>query len=218
MAGELSTSVASTGRRERRRAETLNRIVTAAMQLFGERGYSETTVEDITEAADVGKGTFFNYFPTKDAVLMAIFEALRQRFADYEARAGDVSRVRDSLHRFTHATMDHIARSPRLIRGIFGHALTDPVMGERIQGVMLRARQAITTLFLRGQELGQVRRDIPAPVLARTYQQFIFGTELLWALTPGEDLHQWVDVMLEAFWEGASVKQRKTRAGKEKSS
>src|SRR5246500_5921419 len=56
-------------RRERRRLETRERLYRAALELFGERGFLETTVEDITEAADVGKGTFFNYFPTKEHVL-----------------------------------------------------------------------------------------------------------------------------------------------------
>ena len=42
------------------------------------------------------------------------------------------------------------------------------------------------------------------PALARTFQQFIFGTEMMWALTPGDDLHKWVDVMLEVFWKGAA--------------
>src|ERR1700721_3046046 len=56
-------------RRERRRLETRERLYRSALELFAERGYLETTVEDITEAADVGKGTFFNYFPTKEHVL-----------------------------------------------------------------------------------------------------------------------------------------------------
>jgi AcrR family transcriptional regulator len=56
-------------RRERRRVETRERIYRAALKIFAERGYLETTVENITEAADVGKGTFFNYFPTKEHVL-----------------------------------------------------------------------------------------------------------------------------------------------------
>src|SRR5271168_5392991 len=57
------------GRRERRRVEIRERLFRAALALFAERGYLETTVEDITDAADVGKGTFFNYFPTKEHVL-----------------------------------------------------------------------------------------------------------------------------------------------------
>src|SRR5580658_8514734 len=66
----------SAGRRERHRAEIRERLFRAALRLFAERGYLQTTVEDITEAADVGKGTFFNYFPTKEHVL-ATFGAER---------------------------------------------------------------------------------------------------------------------------------------------
>src|SRR5229473_3269979 len=61
-------------RRVRRSAELRERLFRAALVLFGKKGYAETTVEDITEAADVGKGTFFNYFPTKEHVLMAFGE------------------------------------------------------------------------------------------------------------------------------------------------
>src|SRR5712691_11069271 len=61
-------------RRIRRSAELRERLFRAALVLFGKKGYAETTVEDITEAADVGKGTFFNYFPTKEHILMAFGE------------------------------------------------------------------------------------------------------------------------------------------------
>ena len=58
-------------RRERRSAELRERLFRSALQLFAQKGFAETTVEDITEAADVGKGTFFNYFPSKDHILLA---------------------------------------------------------------------------------------------------------------------------------------------------
>src|ERR1700685_3602664 len=60
--------------RSRRSAETRERLFLAAMALFAEKGFAETTVEDITNAADVGKGTFFNYFPSKDHILVAFGE------------------------------------------------------------------------------------------------------------------------------------------------
>src|SRR6478609_8249543 len=62
------------GRCERHRAEIRDRLYRAALQLFADRGFLETTVADITEAADVGKGTFFNYFPTKEHVLATLAE------------------------------------------------------------------------------------------------------------------------------------------------
>src|SRR5271169_2514845 len=61
-------------RRERRSAEIRARLYRAALRIFAERGYLETTVADITDAADLGKGTFFNYFPTKEHVLAAYGE------------------------------------------------------------------------------------------------------------------------------------------------
>src|SRR5207245_3023825 len=70
------------GRRERRAAETRERLFRAALRLFEERGFSATTVSDITEAADVGKGTFFNYFPTKEHVLVEFYERHRERLEE----------------------------------------------------------------------------------------------------------------------------------------
>src|SRR5512132_2006693 len=62
------------GRRERRRLETRERIFRAALRLFAQRGFLATKIGDITEAADVGKGTFFNYFPSKEHLLVAFAE------------------------------------------------------------------------------------------------------------------------------------------------
>ena len=193
------------GRRERRRVETQQRIMSAAIDLFSKHGYAETTVEDITEAADVGKGTFFNYFPTKDAVLLAIFESVRQRFVELQASAANIKDVPATLREFAHRFLNSMVRSPRIIRNMFGLALTDAVMGERFEGVLRQARQAIIALLEHGQEIGQVRKDIPAAILGRTFQQFIFGTEIVWSFSSGESLLDWVDVSLELFWNGAGT-------------
>ncbi|MGV1790362.1 TetR family transcriptional regulator [Rhizobium sp. A37_96] len=59
------------GRRERKRRQTRERIESAALKLFLERGFDATTIEDITEAADVSKRSFFDYFPSKEEVVAA---------------------------------------------------------------------------------------------------------------------------------------------------
>src|SRR6266581_1916354 len=56
-------------RRERKKDETRERIFKVAVKLFRDKGFEATTIDDITERADVAKGTFFNYFPRKEAVL-----------------------------------------------------------------------------------------------------------------------------------------------------
>lgn len=77
---EMSSGEATeTTRTQRRRAETRARIVVAAERLMRERGVESVTIHDITEAADVGHGTFYLHFETKGDVLRPIIERLTDR-------------------------------------------------------------------------------------------------------------------------------------------
>ena len=79
-------------RRERKKSETRQRLLDAAWRLFQEQGYDHTTVAQITEAADVGKGTFYNHFKSKEHLFFAIDlragQILRERFAARQGRGG----------------------------------------------------------------------------------------------------------------------------------
>ncbi|MCH4548374.1 TetR/AcrR family transcriptional regulator [Rhizobium changzhiense] len=85
---------ATEGRRERKRRQTRERIEQAAMTLFLQRGFDATTIEDITEAADVSKRSFFDYFPSKEEVVFAWQDAFADRLmAAIAARPADESSV-----------------------------------------------------------------------------------------------------------------------------
>jgi len=61
------------GLRERKKAKTKAAIQHHALRLFRERGYAETTIEQIAEAAEVSPSTFFRYYPTKEDVVLTEF-------------------------------------------------------------------------------------------------------------------------------------------------
>src|SRR5436190_21872993 len=105
------------GRRERHKADVRSRLFRAALKLFGSRGFTATTVEDITRAAGVAKGTFFNYFPTKEHLLTEFSELRLEiiRGACAEARRG-ASPIRDVLRRMFFALMKEPGRSRAMAR------------------------------------------------------------------------------------------------------
>ncbi len=62
----MTEAVPRQNRANRRRAQSFESLVQAGLAVIGERGLYETTIEHITEAADVGKGTFYAHFPSKE--------------------------------------------------------------------------------------------------------------------------------------------------------
>ncbi|OGQ17588.1 MAG: hypothetical protein A2138_18450 [Deltaproteobacteria bacterium RBG_16_71_12] len=66
---------------ERRKQDTRQRIAHAALELFAKQGIDATTIAEISEAADIGKGTFFTYFPTKEDVFVEVGTLILERIA-----------------------------------------------------------------------------------------------------------------------------------------
>jgi AcrR family transcriptional regulator len=188
----------SAGRRERHRAETRERLYQAALALFAERGFMRTTVEDITEKADVGKGTFFNYFPTKEHILAefggAYLVALENALE--EARAGKTP-VLEVIKELVITKIRHINENDALIRAIYSaHASCESVRAQ-LQDRVALCRRVLAEIVKIGQERGELRRDIPAVELGRSSQMTFMGVTMGWAIYPSATLRK----VLEETWE-----------------
>lgn len=77
---ESTLIAASSSRGERRRLRNRDGLIAAARTLFAERGFEATTIADIADAADLGFGTFYRYFPDKEAALEAVLDVGRAEF------------------------------------------------------------------------------------------------------------------------------------------
>jgi AcrR family transcriptional regulator len=201
-------SIRSTSRRQRRSAEIRERLFRAALALFGKKGFAETTVEDITEAADVGKGTFFNYFPSKDHILLAFGE---MQLAKLEAAIETARCTNESLPAFlrglgTRMTQEP-TRNPAIIRAILqAYLSTTPVRKAMID--MQKRLHALHSQIIRlGQERGEIRDDLPAAEIAHVFRQTIFGTLLIWSLYGDATLHSRIESAFNVLWSGLAPRE-----------
>ena len=188
------------GRRERRAAQTRLKLFRCALQLFAERGFPNVTVEDITEAADVGKGTFFNYFKSKDHVLSVIAEIQlgKVRAALEAAEAGKRS-VRSVLHDLFTKVCEEPGRSPELARALLTAFLSSTIRDLLAQNLSAGRRMAARILQL-GQERGEIDPKLKPEQMALQLQQSFIGTMLLWSLQSEQKLQTAVEASFQHFW------------------
>lgn len=163
-------------RRERKKQETRQRLMGVALRLFREHGYDATTVEKIAEAADVAKGTFFNYFEAKEAILPALVEWRLQQLEEgllpeQGAPASPVARIKLALCL--------VAEDP----------LSDPVLTRRLFAARRHRRSihpvhALTNLLAgqvhQAQVAGEIRADLDPVYLGGVIRALLFQQMMMW--------------------------------------
>ncbi|ALJ91703.1 TetR/AcrR family transcriptional regulator [Thermus aquaticus] len=178
--------------REYQKKRRRERIFQAAMALFRQRGFQETAASDIAKAAHVSRGTFFNYFPYKEAVLLEygalLLAGLREEVKGRLARGEDplaiLRFIFQEVARYTEAEKD----------------LVLPLLYELLNPDPIRAKAAFEALPL-GDLIAQVlrplrekdlvRKDLSLERMGRTLADLYFLTALRWAAyTPERDLKE----------------------------
>ena len=120
------------GRVGRRRERTRARLVQEAHGLMSRQGIDETTIQQITEAADVGFGTFYNYFPSKEAAAERVLDCVIRNLGLRNRLANEAAGVQDPLA--------VIANSVRLTAG---EMRSGPIWGWWLHRTDLLARRML---------------------------------------------------------------------------
>ncbi len=194
----------ATGRRERKQAETREKLFRCATELFAKYGFADTRVEQITEAADVAKGTFFNYFRSKEHLLIYLagkqIDKVERCLAASQESAIPIG---ERLRVLAHELLQDPGRTPELARSVIAAFVTVEavrnIIREHITGT---GRQKLSQIIQLGQDRGELRGDLKAIDLARTFQQTMFGTMLLWSLNPHLKLHEVIDQTVDVLLAG----------------
>lgn len=111
------------GRQVRRRARTRAELLTAAKRLFAARGFHGTKIADIAAAADVGTGTFYLYFATKEALFADLVKETAVRAKEEMDRAkAPYADARDKARVGIETFFRFAASNRELFKILFGHS------------------------------------------------------------------------------------------------
>jgi AcrR family transcriptional regulator len=203
-------------RRELQKAETRESLYRAALRLFAERGLAATTVEDITKAAGVAKGTFFFHFPAKEQVFSVFIE---NQLANVARAVQDAPKTPDGtkelLRRLFYRNAEEFGRNATLTRALLSSVFLNEAARQIMAQGMLSGRQGLAKIVTQGQDRGEIRTDRKPESIALAFQQALLGTIVVWAAQGKGTLSSRLNVSFKEFWSAIATLPATTNARKE---
>ena len=181
--------------------QTKSRIVSAAWQLFYRYGYDNTTVDDIVEASNTSKGSFYHYFESKDALLGSLSYLFDEK---YEELLNTLDPETDPLEKLIRMNQELFLMientvSVTLLSQLFASQLVTKGEKHLLEPDRTYYR-LLRQIAIEGQEKGVFREDLSVNDITRAYAVFERGVMYDWCLSSGNySLCQYSQQVLPLF-------------------
>jgi AcrR family transcriptional regulator len=178
------------------------RLIEAALAAFAEHGADDASLDEIARRAGVGIGTLYRHFPTRQALLEAVYrsqvEALCARAQDFSAQAGDVAAT-DALARWLEALVAFAATKRNLTISMMSS------LGGKNSAVVsscsAMVREAVVPLLARAQQAGEIRPDVDVSDLLKMSHAISVACE--YPSSHSDQAQRLLTVMLDGLRHGA---------------
>ena len=159
-------------RRERKKIQSKQAILRASVHLFSTKGFQDTSIADIMNEADLGIGTFYNYFESKEEVLKSLLNGLVEEMRSALKIFVQEKRTPAEILEKTVMLSARLLSENRFVLPLFLSASNlsglpegAKELPEEPSGFKLLFDRILTE----GQESGDFRRDIPAEVVTELF-------------------------------------------------
>ncbi|WP_244106321.1 TetR/AcrR family transcriptional regulator [Paraburkholderia phenazinium] len=189
----------------------MEQLARTAAALFEAHGYEAVTMEQIAATADVAKGTLYNHFPVKEAVLA---HWLHLELATNLAMLHDQLETRTGFAEGARFVLDHSADwcethpdylAPYLRFRFLGIGIGTELSSSRDSEQLSDIADTFGWLIRRGQTSGEIRDDLDPGRLAIAFHHLYLGSMLRWLADPRLKLRKEFAATVELFLHGAAV-------------
>ena len=193
-------------RTERKKEATRKKIISTAIGLFNSQGYDQTTVEQIAEEADVARGTIFNHFPVKEAIILGYVQRglndVAPKIVKEVEKLPDTRTQLVALFRLANEWLENNLNEDVTKRymSYMNQIMLDTARNKELQSGY---GEILKRIIGTGQVQGEIRRDIQAGALANYLDWQNTLVMMGWLSHPGMSLLEMIEKMTDLFLNGA---------------
>lgn len=194
-------------RMERKKEETYNKIISTAVQLFHAQGLQAVTMEQIAAEADIAKGTLYNYFPSKEAII-AMF--LQRRFQEYNPdRLAQLRQLPDTRARLTRVfgvLVEGVRAQKEIFEAFWIYRMKQVISFRPVEGERSGLYELVHEIIRLGQQGGDLRSDLPDDLLEGLFEfAFIEAVKPFFLEPERFDASQSIERSVDLFLNGAKA-------------
>lgn len=199
---------------QKRSLDKRARLKTAGLALFGEKGYENTSIDEIARRAKLAVGSFYQHFRSKRQLLLALMDELLEKLSQLNVQPQAATDVRAGLRALLSGAFAHDLRYLGIYRAWQEAALSDPVLVKKQQEIHKWTTGRVLRVFQFLQTLPGARQGVNIPSLARAMDTFFWSLLAQAAKLRRAELDQWIDSATHLIYHATFTDSFQTRKEK----
>ena len=204
-------------RMDRKKEATKQKIIAAAMKLFKKPGFDATTMEQISQKVDIAKGTLYNYFPVKEAIISEYLQRiLQEKRGERIEKLQKMPDTRTRLIFIFSELVEVVQTSKEIFEKYLVYRMQNIVaFNNKEEAAQDEIQSLITAIVESGQQNAEIRQDLPVNILADLFEFAFIEVVKQYYLEPEkfntlETINQSVDILIHGAKQKPARKSRKT--------
>lgn len=194
--------------RETRKKELKELIFLKAVQLFQERGYENVTVQDITTACGIAKGTFFNYFPKKENILLFLGDSQIELWNESLKAYENVEHPKERIKLVLGNLLDRFTGHGDLMQHAVFEIIKSNYLVENEVRSIQQLQECLSSIIAEAKATGKLNSKWDIHIITSTIMSTYFYTLMSHSLLHANEINvkNILNQQLDVVWEGINQK------------
>ncbi|MGE1104655.1 TetR/AcrR family transcriptional regulator [Bacillus wiedmannii] len=194
--------------RETRKKELKELIFLKAVQLFQERGYENVTVQDITTACGIAKGTFFNYFPKKENILLFLGDSQIELWNESLKAYENVEHPKERIKLVLENLLDRFTGHGDLMQHAVFEIIKSNYLVENEVKSIQQLQECLSSIIAEAKATGKLNSKWDIHIITSTIMSTYFYTLMSHSLLHANEINakNILNQQLDVVWEGINQK------------